>query len=160
VDSDNPSPSWSTNGELERDKSSTYISSTSRVSSLEKGFATVLILLLFATFSALGLEAYLKAQTENKMAKRESLSRQAVYASEGGLEWAKSELIKVPMFTGGKRSIGEGTVIIHVTTGEGGYWVTSDAQKGLARRKIQVFLSLDPLNQDRWIMSEYQEIYQ
>lgn len=121
---------------------------------------TVLILLLFATFSAFGLEAYLKAQTENRMAKREALSRQAVYVSEGGLEWAKSELIKNPLFTGGKRTIEEGTVVIHVTVGEGGYWVTSDAQQGLARRKIQVFLSLDPLDQDHWVMSQYQEIYQ
>lgn len=94
------------------------------------------------------------------MAKREALSRQAVYTSEGGLEWAKSELIKNPLFTGGKRTIGEGTAVIDVTVGEGGYWVTSDAQQGVARRKIQVFLSLDPLDQNRWVVSQYQEIYQ
>lgn len=94
------------------------------------------------------------------MAKREAQSRQAVYIAEGGLEWTKSELIKDPLFTGGKRTIGEETVIINVTVGEGGYWVTSDTQVGLARRKIRVFLSLDPLNQNRWVMSQYQEIYQ
>ncbi|HVJ48894.1 hypothetical protein [Desulfitobacterium sp.] len=126
----------------------------------EKGFATLLILLLFSAFATFGLEAYLKAQSENRMAKREALSRQAVYASEGGLEWAKSELIINPVFTGGKRTIGEGTVVIKVTVGEGGYWVTSDAQNGLVRRKIQVFLSPDSLDPGHWIMSQYQEIYQ
>lgn len=94
------------------------------------------------------------------MAKREAQSRQAVYIAEGGLEWAKSELIKDPLFTGGKQTIGEETVIINVTVGEGGYWVTSDTQVGLARRKIRVFLSPDTLNQNRWVMSQYQEIYQ
>lgn len=130
------------------------------MSDLDKGFATVLILLLFATFSAFGFEAYLKAQTENKMAKREALSRQAVYISEGGLEWAKSELIKDPMFTGGTRPLGEGSVNVQILVEEGGYWVTSDAQKGLARRKIKVYISLDPLDHDLWVTSQYQEIYQ
>lgn len=102
----------------------------------------------------------MKAQTENKMAKREALSRQAVYISEGGVEWAKSELIKNPMFTGGTRTIGEGSVNVQVVGEEGGYWVTSDAQKGLVRRKIKVYLSLDPLDQDLWVTSQYQEIYQ
>lgn len=124
---------------------------------MQRGFATVLILLLFAAFSAFGLEAYLKAQTENRMAKREALSRQAVYAAEGGLEWVKSELKKDPLFIGGRRTIGEGRVETQVTVGEGGYWVTSEAQVGLTRRKIQVFLHLD---QERWVISQYQELYQ
>lgn len=157
MDGNTSSASGSSNRELGRKQSAAYVSSTLTLSSLEKGFATVLILLLFATFTAFGLEMYLKAQTENRMVKREVLSRQAVYVSEGGLEWAKSELIKDPLFSGGKRTLGEGTVVVNVTVGEGGYWVTSDAQKGLARRKIQVFLSRD---QDRWIMSQYQEVYQ
>lgn len=94
------------------------------------------------------------------MAKREALSRQTVYISEGGLEWAKAELIKDPMFTGGTRPLGEGSVNVQILVEEGGYWVTSDAQKGLARRKIKVYISLDPLDHDRWVTSQYQEIYQ
>lgn len=156
MESKSTSTSRSSNRELGRKQSSAHLS-TLTSSSMEKGFATVLVLILFATFSVLGLEIYLKAQAENRMSKREALSRQAVYISEGGLEWAKSELIKDPLFTGGERTLGEGTVVINVTSGEGGYLVTSDAHTGLARRKIQAFLYRD---KDRWIITQYQEIYQ
>ncbi|XWX60760.1 hypothetical protein AusDCA_0871 [Desulfitobacterium sp. AusDCA] len=133
------------------------MTSHSQFKTLEKGFASVLILILFATFSAFGLEAYLKAQTENRMAKREAISRQALYTAEGGIEWVKAELLTDPLFAGGRHRIGEGEAEINVTLGEGGYWVTSDAQYGLAHRKLKVFLQLD---QGRWVMSQYQELYQ
>lgn len=137
--------------------SSIRISAQAQFKSMEKGFASVLILILFATFSAFGLEAYLKAQTENRMAKREGISRQAIYTAEGGIEWSKAELLADPLFAGGRHQIGEGETDIQVTVGEGGYWVTSDAQYGLAHRKLKVFLQLD---QGRWVMSQYQELYQ
>lgn len=91
------------------------------------------------------------------MAKREAISRQALYAAEGGLEWGKAELLVDPLFAGGRRKIAEGETVIQVTVGEGGYWVTSDAQYGLAHRKLKAFLRLD---QGRWVMSQYQELFQ
>lgn len=91
------------------------------------------------------------------MAKREAISRQALYTAEGGIEWVKAELLADPLFAGGSHRIGEGVAGIQVTVGEGGYWVTSDAQYSLAHRKLKVFMQLD---QGRWVMSQYQELYQ
>lgn len=99
---------------------------------------------------------YLKAHLENKMVRREVNSRQAVYAAEGGIEWVKVKLEGDPAFSGGKLMIGEGTVDVLVTGVEGEYKVTSIAQYGLAKRRLEVILEK---NSDQWVITEYQELH-
>jgi len=122
----------------------------------DPGFATLLIIVLIATLSGFGLEVYSKANSENRMARRESQSRQAIYAAEGGVEWAKAQLKVDPLVSGGNIALGEGQVKVSITAAEGGYWVTSEANSGFARRKVKVFLKLDSGD---WIVSHYQELH-
>lgn len=122
----------------------------------ELGYITLLILVLFATFSAYGLEMYVKAHSENKIARWEANSRQAVYGAEGGIEWAKVKLDEDPNFTGGTLGIGEGTVDINIITHERGYTVTSLARYGQAKRNLKV--DIEKVD-DQWVITEYQEIH-
>lgn len=108
------------------------------------------------TLSAYGLEMYLKAHLENKMVRREVNSRQAVYAAEGGIEWVKGRVEGDPTFPGGERMIGEGTVDVRVIAIEGGYKVTSIAQYGLAKRRLEVDLER---KSEQWVITEYQELH-
>lgn len=130
--------------------------SSKSYSTRERGFVTLLILILMTTLSAYGLEMYLKAHLENKMVRREVNSRQAVYAAEGGIEWAKAKVVGDPAFPGGARMIGEGTVDVQVTAIEGGYKVTSIAQYGLAKRRLEVDLKK---KSEQWVITEYQELH-
>lgn len=122
----------------------------------ELGYITLLILILVAIFSSYGLEMYVKAHSENKIARREVSSRQAIYGAEGGIEWAKVMLEKDPAFMGGEISIGEGTVKVKVIAREGDYTVTSLAQYGRAQRKLKV--ELEKVD-GRWLITKYQEIH-
>jgi hypothetical protein len=112
---------------------------------------------LFATLSAYGLETYIKGHLENQMVRREISSRQAVYASEGGIEWAKARLNEDPVFSGGEIMIGDGRVQVQVNSLERGYEVISEAQSGLARRRIKVQMEKSI---DHWVITLYQELHQ
>lgn len=124
----------------------------------DQGFATLLILVLFAILSTYGLEMYLKAHIENKMVRREITSRQAVYAAEGGVEWVRANLKENLDFIGGQLELGEGTVEVSVNKVdvENGYEVISNAQYGLARRRLKV--KLEKMS-DSWEITEYQELF-
>lgn len=123
----------------------------------ESGYITLLILILLATFSAYGLEMYVKVHSENKIVRREVNSRQAIYGAEGGIEWAKVMLEKDPAFMGGTIGIGEGTVKVNVLAGEKNYTVTSLAQYGRAQQILKAELAkID----EQWLIMKYQEIHE
>ena len=122
----------------------------------ELGYITLLILVLFATFSAYGLEMYVKAHSENKIARREVNSRQALYGAEGGLEWAKIKLEEEPSFSGGSIRVGEGMVNVEVIAHSKGYTVTSWAQYDYAKRTLKI--ELEKVN-GQWLITQYQEIH-
>ena len=117
---------------------------------------TLVIMILVAVLSAYGLEMYVKAHSENKMARREANSLQAVYAAEGGGAWSQVMLDEKDEFTGGTLTIGDGTVEVEVTPLEGGFQIISTATYGKAQRKIRAELVKE---KDHWIMNKYQEIY-
>mgnify|MGYP000279795879 FL=1 len=123
---------------------------------LELGYITLLVLVLFAVLSAYGLEMYVKAHSENKIARLEAGSRQAFYAAEGGIEWVKMKLQEDPDYTGETVQIGKGTVNVSVLAHEKGYTVTSFAQYGFAKCRLKVELAKV---QDQWVITKYQEIY-
>lgn len=122
----------------------------------ELGYITLLILILFATFSAYGLEMYAKAHSENKIARREVNSRQAIYGAEGGIEWSKVKLEEDPSFIEGSIRVGEATVKVNVLAQVSGYTVTSRAQYGQAKRTLKV--GLEKAN-GQWLITKYQEIH-
>lgn len=103
------------------------------------------------------MEGYLKANVENRMVRRETQSRQALYAAEGGVEWAKAHLLVNSELRGGNFSLSTGRVdVVIVTTKGGGYKVISQGHSGLAVREIEVILQLVT---GKWIMKSYQELH-
>ena len=122
----------------------------------EAGFVTLLVLLLMVTLAASGLQIYVKASTADRIARREAQSRQAVYFAEGGIEWAKGQLLIDPGWTGGSIPVGGGHVQVTVNSSGSGYQVTASAQAGLAVRKVQVFLVN---NSGYWTVSGYHEVH-
>lgn len=117
---------------------------------------TLVIMILVAVLSAYGLEMYVKAHGENKIARQEAYSRQAVYAAEGGVAWAQVMLDENPEFTGGTLAVGESTVEVKVIPGEEGFQIISTAFSGNAQRKISAEIFK---KENQWIMTKYQEIY-
>lgn len=102
------------------------------------------------------MEVYLKANAENRMVKRETQSRQALYVAEGGIEWAKAHLLVNPELRQGNVSLETGRVRIIIELSEGGYKVISEGRSGLAIRKIEETLQLDA---GKWVMKSYQELH-
>lgn len=103
------------------------------------------------------MEVYLKANAENRMVRRETQSRQALYVAEGGIEWAKAHLSVNSELRQGNVSLDTGRVTIVIEPNEGGYKVISEGRSGLAIRKIEETLQLDAGN---WILKSYQELHQ
>lgn len=121
------------------------------------GFATLFVALLLTLLSLYGLETYVKANVENRIAKREVQSRQAVFLAESGVEWTKGQLDHQPDFRAGSFELGSGTVTVDATPSEGGYWVRSVARAGMAERKIGVLLQN---RSGHWQTVRYQELHQ
>lgn len=90
------------------------------------------------------------------MAGREAQSRQAVYAAEGGIEWAKSRLQRDPAWQGGVYFFGEKQVVVTAKQAEGGYLVSSSAHAGLAERDIQVLMMIEA---GQWTVLRYRELH-
>lgn len=130
----------------------------SRISSKHgpTGYVSLLILILMTTFSGLGMEVYLKANSQNRMVKRVAQSIQALYVAEGGIEWAKAHLLVNPGLRKGSLSLDTGRVNIEIVTSGGGYKVTSEGRSGLAVRKIRVTLQLVA---GKWVLENYQELH-
>ena len=102
------------------------------------------------------MEGYLKANAENRMVKRETQSRQALYLAEGGIEWAKAHLLLNPGLRRGNLTLDTGRVDIAIDLIGGEYKVTSKGLSGLAVRKIEERLVMD---NGTWIMTGYQELH-
>jgi len=102
------------------------------------------------------MEGYLKANAENRMVRRETQSRQALYVAEGGIEWAKAHLIDNPGLRKGSFSLDTGQVDIVIETSGGGYKVTSQGHSGSAVRKIEEILQLVA---GKWVLENYQELH-
>ncbi|SHI17590.1 hypothetical protein SAMN02746098_02808 [Desulfosporosinus lacus DSM 15449] len=122
----------------------------------QSGYLSLLLLLLLTLFSGLGMEVYLKANAENRMVKRETQSRQALYIAEGGIEWAKAHLLVNPELRQGSLSFDTGQVDILIEFSGGEYKVTSKGLSGLAVRRIEERLEL--VN-GTWVIKGYQELH-
>lgn len=122
----------------------------------QSGFASLIVLIILTTAVSLGMGIYLKANGENRVAEREAQGRQAVYAAEAGIEWAKYQLGQNLSWRGGTFTWEGGQTVVTVAAVNGTYQVTASAQASLARRKIQADLKLD---EGVWVTSKYQELH-
>ncbi|WP_206812733.1 hypothetical protein [Paradesulfitobacterium ferrireducens] len=122
----------------------------------QSGFASLIVLIILTTAVSLGMGIYLKANGENRVAEREVQGRQAVYAAEAGIEWAKYQLGQNLSWRGGTFTWEGGQTVVTVAAVNGTYQVTASAQASLARRKIQADLKLD---EGVWVTSKYQELH-
>lgn len=86
------------------------------------------------------MEGYLTANGENRMVRREIQSRQALYAAEGGIEWAKAHMLVNDGLRRGSFSLSTGRVDVQIETIGGDIKVTSQGCSGSAVRKIEVRL--------------------
>jgi hypothetical protein len=120
------------------------------------GFATLIVLILLFTFAWGGLEGFIKADAGLRMIKRQAQCCQAIYYAEAGIEWAKSQLLLNPEWSGGSRLVAGNQTKVSISAYEDGYWVTSLAVSGFAKREIKVYLRRDS---DKWIMTNYQELH-
>jgi hypothetical protein len=102
------------------------------------------------------MEGYLKANVENRMVKRIAQSLQALYAAEGGIEWAKAHLLVNSGLRQGSLSFVTGRVDIVIELSGGGYKVTAEGHSGLAVRKIEEILQLET---GKWVLKGYQELH-
>lgn len=102
------------------------------------------------------MESYLKANAENRMAKRIAQSQQALYVAEGGIEWAKAHLRADSNLRQGSLVLATGQVAIRIEENGGKYKVTSEGHSGLAVRKIEEILQLES---GKWILTSYQELH-
>ncbi|MFZ3102818.1 MAG: hypothetical protein WA113_11585 [Desulfitobacteriaceae bacterium] len=113
-------------------------------------------MILVLTLSGIGLEGFIKANAGLRMVKRQAQSQRAIFCAEGGIEWAKAQLLLNPNWQGGSKPIAEGQAQVSILANEGGYWITSLATSGLAKREIKVYLNLDS---GKWLMTHYQELH-
>lgn len=102
------------------------------------------------------MESYLKANAENRMVRRETQSRQALYMAEGGIEWAKAGLLLNPELRQGSLTFEKGKTDIRIEAGEKGYIVTATGRSGEAVRRIKVRLEL---TDGTWAVKGYQELH-
>ncbi|WP_042330825.1 hypothetical protein [Desulfosporosinus orientis] len=120
------------------------------------GYISLLILLLLTVFSGLGMESYLKANAENRMVKRETQSRQALYLAEGGIEWAKAHLLVNSELRGGSLTFDTGHTDIQIEESGGEYTVLATGLSGRAVRKIEARILL---MDGAWAINSYQELH-
>ncbi len=120
------------------------------------GFAALIVMILLLTLAWGGLESFIKADAGLRMIKRQAQSCQAVYFAEAGIEWAKSQLLRNPEWSGGIKSVDGNQIKVSIAAYEDGYRVTSLSGSGFAKREIEVYLRRDS---EKWIMTNYQELH-
>lgn len=123
---------------------------------LNKGFTTLLVLILLSFIAGSGIDAHIRAGGVNRIVHREIQSRQALYAAEGGLEWAKYQLAMGGLE--GKKTLeyGQGQVSISLERDKEGCWVTAEGKVGSSVRKIKAYIKNSSVH---WQILYYQEVY-
>lgn len=102
------------------------------------------------------MEVYLKACVENRMVHRETQSRQALFASLGGIEWAKAHLRISPGLRQGSYTLKTGRVVVTIEASAEVYKVIAEGRSGISYRKIEEKLQL--VN-GKWVIRSYQELH-
>ncbi|RNC29286.1 MAG: hypothetical protein AWM53_00639 [Candidatus Dichloromethanomonas elyunquensis] len=123
-----------------------------------KGFVSLFILLILVFFSWQGISVFVKASSNERMARLEAQKLKASYAADSGLAYAKAVLRTDPEWNGGTKELTEGLIIIEVQQEEKEYTVSSRAQIG---NSTQIRYGKYVSGEDgALILKEYGEMYQ
>ena len=128
----------------------------SSASPKRNGFATLLAVLLIALLAGAGLEGSLKANMTMKTVHQGIKARQALYMAEGGVEWAKHQIMLNDQVTQTTLTFEQGWCKVSLEKKGTGYWVLAQGKAGAAERKIRVLLTF---NSNGWTEAYYHEVH-
>jgi hypothetical protein len=102
----------------------------------DRGFVLPAALLLLVVVTTAASMTLARTRVAVDAARFDLAHDRAVHAADGGVETARSTLARDPAWAGGTVRIGACDVVIAVTRGDGGWFVTSRAQPGDARARV------------------------
>lgn len=94
----------------------------------EKGFVSLLVLLLIAFLSWIGFEVFYKVSSQERIVRYEAQKIKAIFIADSGLEWAKASLTKDPDWKGGTKIFTDGEVKVEIIKNVQGYRVIARSQ--------------------------------
>lgn len=101
---------------------------------VEKGFISLLILLVVISLSWIGLGLFYQVSSQERIVRYEAQKIKALFLADSGLEWARHTLDKDPAWQGGNKLFHTGEVKVEVIKKDQEYRVISRAQ---ADRSVQ-----------------------
>jgi hypothetical protein len=124
----------------------------------DRGFVSLLILLVLVFLSWQGIVVWIKAGANERMARYEAAKTQASFAADGGLEYAKACLRDDPDWPGGSRELAGGRVTVDVRRSDQDYDITSKAEIGSS---VQIKHGIYARKEDgNLLLKTYEELYQ
>lgn len=122
----------------------------------QRGFVTLLMLLVLAFLTAQVFMLFIKVETRAKMVQYEAQQIKASYAADSGLEYARALLDKDTFWEEVVFPLSGGEVKIVLIEKAPGYRVTAKAQIG----KIVQIRYVDYVQSEgKWLMKDYGELY-
>lgn len=107
----------------------------------EKGFVSLLILLVIIFLSWIGVEAFYKTSSQERIIRYEAQRIKASFLADNGLEWARASLTKDPSWEGGTKLFCNGKVEVKVEKEEQAYKIISRSKSDGAVQVRYGFLS-------------------
>ncbi|HHV63645.1 MAG TPA: hypothetical protein GXX46_00990 [Peptococcaceae bacterium] len=81
----------------------------------ERGYVSLLILLVLFFLSSVGYEVLAKAGSQERIIRYEAQRVKALYLADSGLEWARSQLAQDPSWPGGLKVLNSGKIEVEVS---------------------------------------------
>ncbi|NLP43689.1 MAG: hypothetical protein GX351_03585 [Peptococcaceae bacterium] len=100
----------------------------------DKGYVSLLMLIVIVFLAGIGFNALYKANSQEKIIRYEADKVKAVFLADSGLEWAKASLLEDREWQGGTRFFTNGSIQVEAKKTTEGYCVMSVAQTGGARQ--------------------------
>jgi hypothetical protein len=94
----------------------------------EKGFVSLLILLVFVFLSWKSFQTFYKVESYERMVRLEAEKVKASYVAESGFGWALSMLKQDPLWAGGTRQMAGGIVEVVIQRDTQRYTIVAKAQ--------------------------------
>ncbi len=123
----------------------------------DKGFVSLLILIILSALLWTGTLAFTKINSQERIIVYEGQKTKAMFLANSGLEWAKDNLTIDSSWGGGDISFVTGEIRVDVQIIPEGFRVTSRAESGRARHSVYGELVEDDDN--NLILAKYGELY-
>lgn len=122
----------------------------------EKGFISLLVLLVLAVLFWKGSILFYKVGSQERMVVYESQKTRARILADSGLEWAKSALEADSSWTGGYKSMATGVLEVTVIPVPKGYSITCRTEAGRARHSLSAEFVCE---NGCLVLESYKELY-